>query len=259
MVTKISVCLEVGPEGTGAFVPSRPGCWVFGRTPKRALMKVKIAIAEWSEWMKKHGEQVPAQTKDFDVEVAEMLRVDYNPVEAGKPEPLFWSEVRSITKKDIARTTRLMTYSREDLLKLVSNISNECLDWLPPKKPRTIRNCLRHIAYVEPWYITRLNVDLPSKYPRNVFKMLDYTRKIVVDYLRGFPRDKMGGIFQPKKDLSPICNLWTARKVLRRLVDHERLHTKYIEKVLQMYEEKKHALLSQNKSKGLLRGVKEYR
>jgi len=39
-------------------------------------MKVKIAIAEWFEWMRKHGEQVPDQTKDFDVEVAEMLRVD---------------------------------------------------------------------------------------------------------------------------------------------------------------------------------------
>lgn len=256
MITKIPVCLEVGQEGTGAFVPSCPGCWVFGRTPESALMKAKIAIAEWFEWMKKHAEQVPVEVKNFDVEVAEMLRVDYNPVEAGKPEPLFWSEVAPITKKDIARTIRLMTYSREDLLKLVSNLSNECLDWLPLKKPRTIRNCLRHIAYVEPWYITRLNIDLPSKYPRNVFKTLDYTRKIVVDHLRSLPRDKKRGIFQPKKDPSPKCNLWTARKVLRRLVDHERLHTKYTEKVFQIYEDEKYALPGQNKSKGLLRSPK---
>lgn len=207
-------------------------------------MKVKTAIAEWFEWMKKHEEHVPAETKDFDVEVVEMLRVDYNPVKAGKPEPLFWSEVRPIKKKDIAGTIRLMTYSREDSLKLVSNLCKESLDWLPPKKPRTIRNCLRHIAYVEPWYITRLNIDLPSKYPRNVFKLLDYTRKIVLGHLRSFPRDKKRGIFQPKKDPSSICNLWTARKVLRRLVDHERLHTKYIEKVLKVYDEKR-ALLSQ--------------
>jgi hypothetical protein len=94
---------------------------------------------------------------------------------------------------------------------------------------------------------------------RNVFKMLDYTRKIVVNYLRSFPRDKKHGIFQPKKDPSPICNLWTAKKVLRRLVDHERLHTKYIDKVLQICTKKKCAMLRQNKSKGLLRGVKEYR
>jgi predicted RNase H-like HicB family nuclease len=87
MVTKISVCLEVDQEGTSAFVPSYPGCWVFGRTPERALMKVKTAIAEWFEWMKKHAEQVPAETKDFDVEIAEMLRVDYAPVKVANQNP----------------------------------------------------------------------------------------------------------------------------------------------------------------------------
>jgi len=239
MATKISVCLEVSSQGTGAFVPSCPGCWVFGRTQESALLKVKIAIAEWFEWIEKHGEHIPAEKKDFEVDVAEVLRVSYNPVEAGKEEPLFWSEVLPITKKDIARTLRLMKYSREDLLKLVSSTSDECLGWQPPGKPRTIRNCLRHVANVEPWYITLLNVDMPSRYPRNTFKMLDYTRKIVVNYLESMPRGKMRGIFQPAKYPTSICNLWTARKVLRRLVDHERLHTRYIIKVLQMYREEK--------------------
>jgi len=239
MVTRIPVCLEVGLEGTGAFVPSYPGCWVFGRTPESAIEKEKTAVADWFEWVGKHGEQVPTEIKDFEVEVAEVLRVSYNPVEAGKEEPLFWSEVPPITKKDVKRTLRLMNYSREDLLKLVSDLGYDCLDWQPPNKPRTIRNCLRHIAYVEPWYITLLNVDMPSRYPRNVFEMLTYTRKIVVDYLETMPRDRMRGIFQPKIYPHSICNLWTARKVLRRLVDHERLHTKYIEKVLQLYREKK--------------------
>jgi predicted RNase H-like HicB family nuclease len=237
MANKIAVCLEVGPEGTGAFVPYCPGCWVFGRSPESALTKVKSAVAEWFDWLERHGEAVPAEARDFEIEVAEVLRVSYNPVEAGKPEPLFWSEVAPVTRKDVARTLKLMEYSREDLLKLVSNLSGEVLDWLPPGKPRTIRNCLRHIAYVEPWYITRLNVELPARYPKNVFELLSHTRKIVVDYLRNMPKDKLQGVFQPKKDKNPLCNLWTARKVLRRLVDHERLHTRYIAKVLQDYGE----------------------
>jgi predicted RNase H-like HicB family nuclease len=234
-MAKILVCLEVGSGGTGAFVPDCPGCWIFGRTPESALMKVRLAVAEWFNWMKKHGEHVPSDAKSFKIEVAEVLRVNYNPVEAGKPEPLFWSEVLPVTKKDVARTLRLMSYSREDLLQLVSHVSDECFDWKPPDGPRTIRNCLRHIGYVEPWYISRLDVDLPRNYPRNIFKMLDYTRKIVVEFLEKMPREKMRGIYQPKKDPSPICNLWTARKVLRRLVDHERLHAKYIEKALKMF------------------------
>ena len=164
-----------------------------------------------------------------------MLRVNYNPLEAGKPEALFWSEVLPIQKDDIARTVRLMGYSRDDLLSLVSTITEESLDWDPPGKPRTIRNCLEHIAYVEPWYITRLNFSLPEDYPKDVFELLNYTRSTVVNCLHDFPARKMKGIFQPKKNKSPVCDLWTARKVLRRLVDHERLHTRYIQRVLEMY------------------------
>jgi predicted RNase H-like HicB family nuclease len=230
----MSVCLEIGLEGTGAFVPSCPGCWVFGRTPESALMKVKTAIADWFEWLEMHGERVPAETRGFEVEVSEILKVTYNPVRAGKPEPLFWSETLHVTRKDILRTLRLMRYSREDLLKTVNNLNNETLSWAPSGKPRTIKDCLRHIAYVEPWYISRLNVDIRCEYPGNTFKMLNSTRNAVIDRLRKLPREKMRGVYQPAKDASPICNLWTARKVLRRLVDHERLHARYIEGILRM-------------------------
>jgi predicted RNase H-like HicB family nuclease len=236
---KISVCLEVGQGGTGVFVPEFPGCWIFGRTPERTLEKVTVAMREWFEWLERHGEKIPTEASKFVVEVGEILRVDYNPVEAGKPEPLFWSEVAPIKSKNIVRTIHLLRYSRSDLLKLVSGIGDEVLDWQPPGKPRTIRNTLKHIGFVEWWYITRLDVELPTKFPKDVFELLSHTRRIVVDYLQNFPKEKRSGVFQPKRDVgrkARICNLWTARKVLRRLVDHERLHTKYIEKILQMYK-----------------------
>ena len=130
-----------------------------------------------------------------------------------------------------------MEYSRKDLLELVDNITKECLEWKPPEKPRTISNCLEHIAHVEPWYITRLNIEMPEDLPTTVFELLNYTRNIVMGCLKNFPEDKMSGVFQPEKYKSPVCDLWTARKVLRRLVDHERLHTKYIQKLLEMYTE----------------------
>jgi len=235
MISKISVCLEVGPQATGAFIPDCPGCWVFGRTKESVLEKVRIAIVEWFDWLDRYKESHPDIGDDMEVEIAEMLRVNYNPTEAGKPEPLFWLEVLPVRRGDIERTIRLMGYSRKDLLELVSSMTEECLDWKPPGKPRTIRNCLKHIAYVEPWYISRLNIKLPEDYPEDVFELLNYTRDIVIDCLKNFPERRMRGVSQPKKDKSPVCDLWTTRKVLRRLVDHERLHTKYIENVIKMY------------------------
>ena len=90
MATRIPFCLEVGSEGTGAFVPSCPGCWVFGRTLESSMTRLKTAIVDWFEWLERHGEQIPDKNKDFKVEVSEVLRVTYSPVKAGKPEPLFW-------------------------------------------------------------------------------------------------------------------------------------------------------------------------
>mgnify|MGYP001034431135 CR=1 FL=1 len=239
MISKISVCLEVGPQATGAFVPDYPGCWVIGHTKESALDKVRIAIGDWIKWVNKHGEKYPDISNRIEVEVAEMLGVNYNPAEAGKPEPLFWSEVPPVEKEDIARTIRLMGYSRKELLGIVNSISDECMDWKPPSKPRTIRNCLEHIAIVEPWYISRVNIYLPEEYPEDVIDLLNHTRDIVIDCLNNFPERKMKGVFQPRKYKSPICNLWTTRKMLRRFVDHERIHTRYIENVLKMYNESK--------------------
>ena len=234
-ISKISVCLEVGPQATGAFVPDCPGCWVFGRTKERALKKVRIAVNEWFKWLKKHGEKIPQLSDEVEIEIAGMLQVDYSPAEAGKPEPLFWSEVLPVKKDDIRRSIQLMEYSRRDLLNAVSNLTGKQLSFKPPNEPRTMRNCLKHIAIVEPWYITRLNIDLPENYPEDVFEFLDHARELVVNSLRNLPKEKMRGIFQPDKYKSPTCDLWTARKVLRRLEDHERLHTKYIQRLLKIF------------------------
>jgi predicted RNase H-like HicB family nuclease/uncharacterized damage-inducible protein DinB len=229
--------VEEGLGGAGAFVPDCPGCWVFGRNQESALEKAKNAVFEWFNWLGKHRGSTSVRPTEIEVQVVELLKVNYNPVEAGKPEPLFWSEVLPIKKEDITRTIRLMNYSRKDLLNLVTNLDEEILNWKPPEEPRTIENCLRHIAYVEPWYVTRLNIKLSWRFPKNVFELLNHTRRIVIEHLKNLPKGKTSGVFQPLVDRSPICNLWTARKVLRRLVDHEMLHRKYIEKALRLHTE----------------------
>jgi hypothetical protein len=234
-ISKISVCLEEGPQATGAFVPDCPGCWVFGRTEKRALHKVKVEVVEWFRWLNKHKGKIPCVSNDLKIEVAEKMQVDYNPAEAGKPEPLFWSEVLPVKRRDIKRTIQLMDYSRKDLLDLVSNLTSKQLSFEPPNQSRSIRNCLKHIASVEWWYVNRLNVDMPEKFPIDIFERLKYIRELVVRALETLPGEKMRGVHQPIKYKSPTCDLWTARKVLRRLVDHERLHTRYIQKILKMY------------------------
>ncbi|MDG6988756.1 MAG: DinB family protein [Nitrososphaerota archaeon] len=232
---KVQVCLEVGPKASGAFAPDFPGCWVFGRDRKSALHKVKTAIREWHAWVRVHGEDI--ESPSAIAPEPEVMRVTYDPAEAGKPEPLFWSEVRPVSRGDIDRTLRLLDYSRGDLLKLCTGLGRDALRWKPKGEPRTVYNCLRHIAAVEWWYITRLDVELPSEFPKDVFELLEYTRGLAATSLRNLSKQQRSEIFQPKYDPNPTCNLWTARKVLRRFVDHERLHTNYLRRTLRSYQE----------------------
>ena len=227
----MEACLEVGPAATGVFIPDCPGCWVFGRNQERALERARASVLEWHGWLKGHGEPVEVPPS-VQVEPAEVFRVTYNPAEAGKPEPLFWSEVPPVSARDIRRTLRLMEYSRGDLLELCSSLDGRALRWKPRGGPRSIGNCLKHISSVEWWYVTRLDVDMPTDFPEDIFELLRYTRRLAEQRLKRLSREERKRVFQPARDPSPVCNLWTARKVLRRFVDHERLHTGYIRKAL---------------------------
>jgi hypothetical protein len=84
--------------------------------------------------------------------------------------------------------------------------------------------------------VTRLDIDLPRNFPPDVFDLLGHTRQLVERSLSRLTEDQCKDVFQPKNDPSPVCNLWTARKVLRRLVDHERLHTGYIKRIAASYQ-----------------------
>jgi hypothetical protein len=234
MITEVSICLEVGPQATGAFAPEYPGCWVYGKTKEDALLQVKTNVIEWSDWMKSHGEDVTDISNNVKMEVAEILRVDYDPSEAGTPEPLFWSDVSPVTREEIDKTIRLMKYTRSDLLATIADVGKDILDWQPPVKLRPIRNCLIHIGSAELWYMTRLNIEFPEDSPESPLEFLDYSRNLVLERLQNFPKHKMKGVFQPRKFRSPVCNLWTARKVLRRIVDHEMLHIRDIRRVIEL-------------------------
>lgn len=156
--TTVRVCLEIGVGATGAFVPDRPGCWVFGRDSDSALSKVRAAAEEWSDWLSSHGEKVRPDARLL-AEPAEILHVNYNPALAGKPEPLFWSEVPPVSGRDIKRVVQLMEYSRNDLLELASGLDQ----WSPAVE--TSWQTKKHQKLPEAHCSVRMVVHNETRYP----------------------------------------------------------------------------------------------
>jgi len=210
----------------------------------RALVKIHSAVPEYFSWLKKHGERVKEARTDLEIDVKEIIKTDDTPagIKAGGPDPLFKCDEISVSSKDIERCIHLLAFSRKDLLKLITDLEDEVLDWKPEDEPRSIRDTLQHIARVDWWYISRLGISPPYKeFPAHELQgMLKWFRQTAVEYLKKLSPEQRTRVFRISGHSDKPWP-WTATKVLHRFVYHERQHTNYILRLLYCHE------LSKNK------------
>ncbi len=208
------------------------GCFALASTKERAIEKLRTCIPEYFRWLQLHGEDARIPTSPRLSIVQELLMIG-SPGDAGGPDPLLRCDKVISSERDIARCLRLLAYTREDLLGLVSGLSEEVLDWKPRSEPRTVRNALRHIAQVDVWYLSRIDADpsLDRSKTSDVFTFLEYSRALVRKALPSLTQVQLRKVFYPRK-WSEKSYPWTATKVLHRLVTHERQHTKYLGRIL---------------------------
>ncbi|MHC4342709.1 MAG: DinB family protein, partial [Planctomycetota bacterium] len=211
--------------------PSLCGCATWAATESEVLARIPAKIEEYVEWLRGHGEI----THGFDgtVEVVERIRGD---------EVLFTSDRVGATPEEVSRATKLLGWTRDDLLATLSGLPPQALDWDPPHRPvprwaqwRTARQILRHIALTEVgYYLSWIGypaVD-PGKIAGEWRRVLDDTRAETLRFLR-----EVRGSTDRLRLAKRGGEEWSVRKVLRRLVWHERIHTKSIRRILRRFRE----------------------
>jgi uncharacterized damage-inducible protein DinB len=232
--------LIIGPDGsTQSHIHDLMGCFALASTKERATMKLKSAIPEYFQWLHFHGQEVVIPTRPRFAIVQE-LYIKGSPGEAGGPDPLLHCDRVAASRREITRCLRLLDYTREDLLHLVSGLEKKALGWKPQKEPRSVRNALRHIAQVDIWYLSRIGADprLDKTKMKDIFAFLDYSRSLVREALLGLTETQLVKVFYPCK-WSEKPYPWTATKVLHRLVTHERQHTNYLKRILTLLDSPK--------------------
>lgn len=142
----------------------------------------------------------------------------------------------AVPLREVRRQLRWLEHSRRTLLALVEGLPPEALLWGTPRRRGrrpgkgggwTIWRYLRHIGGVEKWYISQLWRGLP-RLPRSdsPFERLALTRSQVLEVLRHSRREDLA------RSTRSSGEMWTLRKVLRRLLYHERYHTRTIARIL---------------------------
>lgn len=214
------------------------GCMWRAESQAEAEALASSAIREFYEWLRRHGEpgvEVPAT---LTIEVAAVTEIpNYN--HSGAAVGTWETDYMPVTDTDIATAVRRLGYARRDLLELTAGLLPEVLDWAPPGEKRTIRRNLRHVRNCHGWYLTRvLGYDrvaeiLPEPWPEeDSFFCLSWVMERAVNALLDLPQELRSGVYHAPQPAEP----WTARKMLRRFVEHEREHVEVVRHTLALYQ-----------------------
>ena len=240
-MARYATYLEISDDGlTMAHVLSLAGCTVRAPSREEALQRLPGAIRDYLAWLRRHGEAAPTETEPIEIAVVEES-TGLGPFTPGDTAALFAPDRDPITPEEMEHHFRLMADSRADLLALVEDLPDELLDWRPDPQSYTIRRVLRHIGNAEEWYVSRLvsPETLPAEWEDDeglpILEFLEMERRTALDRLRRLSETERSEVFYPQQWTDHPEERWTARKALRRFLEHEREHVGQAREILSMH------------------------
>lgn len=224
--------LENGMEGRSmAWVFDHPACFTYGQDSQEAIQNLPDSIAAYIDWLHHHDPQSQLSVEEIEThlkETWEVYQVDDNfeLVDDGyEVNAWFLHDWKPLTEEEIQRGIELLSWSREDLLAVVTDLSQEDLQRRYPDERWNIAGILRHVGGAEWWYLDRLDLAFPRpEVPTDPFERLEKVRKRFLEVL-----PELAG---SKQVVGMDGELWSPRKMLRRAIWHERDHTFHIRKLL---------------------------
>jgi hypothetical protein len=213
-----------------AWVLDLPGCIAGARDVDALTGPLGLAIAEYKAWLRQHGEQVD---DDDAWEISETI--DGSALAATGGEWCFEYDKAPMSRDELETLIRYMHHARDDLVAAVEGLPDGVLQWEPPasvltaadpwaQEPRTIGGIFEHVLQLEVYYRDGLQ-DGPS---RGIFEKVGdqaAERAATVQLLRGFDDAARSRAYRPVRPGRTAPEDWTVRKVVRRILSHERVHT----------------------------------
>ena len=136
--------------------------------------------------------------------------------------------------EELESLIRRLGYARAELLASIDGVADAVLDWEPPRSAfasfdawapevRTIRGVARHVFQFEPYYRDGLR-DGPAAgiYERVSDPATEHA--LTVERLRSLSAEERSRVWRPLRPGGSAPEEWTVRKVVRRMVSHDRAH-----------------------------------
>jgi predicted RNase H-like HicB family nuclease/uncharacterized damage-inducible protein DinB len=222
------VFLQVMRSGrTQAHVPALPGCNWVADSPEAAWERATESIAEHLAWLR--AISLPTAPAGEPI-VARLTQQRKSRGREGNLVGFFESERQPVSPEEIPGFLHLMGCARIALLSLVEDLPEPTLNWKPDSDSWSVQETLRHVAGAERWYLTRIldPATIPRFRPsRSVWERLETVRRYALERLERLSEAERRDVVVDRSG-----ELWSARKVFRRFVEHEREHTRQVQEIL---------------------------
>jgi uncharacterized damage-inducible protein DinB len=208
-----------------------PGAFAYGNEGSEALMNLPQALINFTAWANQHAGSEWISLGDFDVRLEEAWE-SYNAPRGwnaakGEVEINAWfrDDWRPLDRAEAMRGVEMLSWSRADLLRIVSDLEAAKLDEQREGERWSIRGILAHVATAEWWYLDRFGLIRP----RNELSKDPYERLAAVRQRLEQALPEMAGV---EKVLGVDGEFWSPRKLLRRALWHELDHIGHIAHLL---------------------------
>jgi len=226
MVKYTPVEIETNGKGYLGFLCDYPGAYIRGKSIEEALSKTGHELQSYQKWLgieekgafqahvvKKHESSLMIEDADSNI----LLETDLEPM----------------TKREFDELSFLLLKSGKTTYQIYQ--SAEFKDWIDQDRirktfygdtPKTIREILHHIDSVQYYYLSRMRISV----------------KHISDFIKGRELcvEKLQQLFH-KNCNNKINNIdsesWTLKKILRRFLWHDRIHSKSMIKILKKQNE----------------------
>ena len=250
-MSTIDVYLELREDGQCiAHLLALPGCFVVGRDQAAAMAKLPDAVKAYAAWSAQHGEQNKFVSEPLDFAVAETVG-STGALHPDDQAALFAPEKAPLSQSELERFLRLAAYNRADLLAAIRGLSGTMRHWRPGPNRMSIEQILRHIARADRWYVSRLwaEAEVPADWfaPDDeipTMRFLTGMRETAVSHLRRLSTTQRNRVFTPAFRTENPTEQWSARKVMRRFLEHEREHIEHIYDNLAQWRQQLHARIA---------------
>ncbi|MBE3584509.1 MAG: DinB family protein [Limnochordaceae bacterium] len=233
-----------------------PGLGIRFESREALDQDLSAAIAEHLRWLAMHGHWQAVDGSPGTAvpdtprwRIAQEVPVNGN-FESGDDVGFYEPDSLPLSSAEVEHYLGIARSARDDLLALARALPTGALDWRYDSRSRTIRSILDHVAYAELWYITRVIDDpaLANGMPPQIeavdrrmdasndpLARLVMVREEFERFFRGLDTERLSRAVVPTWFCQIQTEQWTARKALRRAIEHEREHTRSVLRTLQVH------------------------